>query len=160
MIVPAHTFLGIVALIAGAWNLLARKGTRLHRLVGWIYAGSMILLIFTSFFIFDLFGGFGPYHAMALVSGGALVLALYFPLRRRYHQHWLRHHYMWITFSYVGLVMATGSHFFAYLSSWPFWSRAVLFWGLPYVVGSLLIYGQRKRILETTRKRIKAKNAA
>jgi uncharacterized membrane protein len=73
MIEPLHTALGVVALASGAWNLLARKGTPRHRLVGWIYAGSMAGLIGTSFAIFELFGRFGPFHAMSLVSGGTLA---------------------------------------------------------------------------------------
>ena len=148
MIEPLHTAVGVVALAAGAGNLLAQKGTSRHRLVGWIYAGSMAGLIGTSFAIFELFGGFGPFHAMSLVSGGTLALALYFPLRRDRHANWLEHHYMWITWSYVGLVMATGSHLFALgPPGWPFWARALLYWGLPCAVGAALIFGWRGRML-------------
>ena len=148
MIEPLHTALGVIALASGAWNLLTRKGTARHRLVGWVYAGSMTGLIATSFAIFELFGGFGPFHAMSLVSGGTLALALYFPLRRDHYDHWFEHHYMWITWSYVGLVMATGSHLFALgPPGWPFWARALLYWGLPCAVGAALIFGWRGRML-------------
>lgn len=131
-----------------------RKGTRRHRLVGWIYVGAMVLLILTSFTIFELTGGFGSYHVMSIVSGGTLALAIYFPLRRRHHGGWMEHHYFWIAYSYVGLVMATGSHFFQYGPlGWPFWARALLYWGLPLAVGSALIFGRKDRILERTRAR-------
>ena len=49
MIIIIHTAFGLIALITGAWSLLAKKGTRRHRLVGWSYTGSMIALIITSF---------------------------------------------------------------------------------------------------------------
>ena len=148
MIEPLHTALGVAALAAGAGNLLARKGTPRHRLVGWIYAGSMAGLIGTSFAIFELFGEFGPFHAMSLVSGGTLALAVYFPLRRHRYENWLEHHYMWIPWSDVGLVMATGSHLFALgPPGWPFWARALLYWGLPCAVGAALIFGWRDRML-------------
>jgi hypothetical protein len=102
----------------------------------------MFRLIGTSFGIFEVFSGFGPFHAMLIVSGGTLALALYFPLRRAHYEDWFEHHYMWITWSYVGLVMATGSHLFQYgLPEWPFWARAVLYWGLPCGAGAALIFG-------------------
>jgi uncharacterized membrane protein len=154
MILTIHTLFGFLALIAGAWNLIAMKGTRRHRLVGWVYVGSMAGLLLTSFGIFELFGGFGPFHIMSLLAGGALALAIYFPLRRERYEHWIVHHYVWITYSYVGLVMATGSHLFDYgPAGWSFWSQAALYWGVPYVVGSALIFGRRDAILTRLRRR-------
>jgi len=148
MILTTHTTLGVIALVSGAWNLLAQKGTPRHRLVGWVYAGSMAALIGTSFFIYELFSGFGPFHAMSLVSGGTLALALYAPLRRNQYDNWVEHHYMWIAWSYVGLVMATGSHFFEYgPPGWPSWARAVLYWGLPCGIGATLIFGWRSAMV-------------
>lgn len=148
MMIIIHTTLGVIALISGAWNLIAEKGTQRHRFIGCLYAVSMFGLIGTSFSIFDLFGGFGPYHVMSLVSGGTLALALYFPIRRKRHTNWLEHHYMWITWSYVGLVMATGSHLFQYgPAGWSDWSLMLLFWGLPCLLGGSLIYGNKKRLL-------------
>ena len=156
MIIAIHTAFGVVALVAGAWNLAARKGTRRHRRVGWVYVASMAGLLLTSFFIFELFGGFGPFHAMSLLSGGTLAIALYYPLRREKHAGWVEAHYFWIAYSYVGLVMATGSHLFDYLPEWSFWTRAALFWGLPYAVGSALIFGWKARTLERAKRHTEA----
>jgi uncharacterized membrane protein len=154
MILTIHTIFGVVALVAGAWNLVAMKGTRRHRVVGWVYAGSMTGLIVTSFAIFEVFDGFGPFHALSLVSGGTLAIAIYFPLQREHYEHWLLHHYYWIAYSYIGLVMATGSHLFEYgPPGWPFWALAVLYWVVPYVVGSALIFGRRDAIMERIRAR-------
>ena len=160
MVLTVHTLFGVVALISGAWNLAAMKGTKRHRAVGWVYAGSMTGLILTSFGIFELFGGFGPFHVLSLVSGGTLAIALYFPLRRGHHEGWMVHHYFWIAYSYVGLIMATGSHLFEYgPPGWPFWGRAVLYWGIPYVVGSALIFGQRDKVLSEIRERSSTEEA-
>ncbi len=147
MIITIHTVAGIVALICGAWNLLSRKGTRRHRLVGWLYAVAMYVLIATSFFIYELFGQFGAFHVLAIVSGVTLSLALYFPLRRDRYPGWLVHHYFWMGYAYVGLVMATGSHLFDYFPRLPFAAGAFLFWGVPFIVGTILIQRQRKRVL-------------
>jgi uncharacterized membrane protein len=148
MLVFVHTALGFIALLSGAWNLMTMKGTSRHRTVGYIYVASMTGLILTSFAIFEVFGGFGPFHALALLSGGTLAVALYFPLRRQHHEGWMIHHYFWIAYSYVGLVMATGSHLFAYgPPGWSFWARAMLYWVAPYVVGSALIFARRDAII-------------
>ncbi len=147
MINTIHTLFGVVALIAGAWNLATMKGTRRHRVVGWVYAGSMAGLILTSFAIVELFGTFDPFHALSIVSGGTLALALYFPLRRAHHPGWMIHHYFWISYSYMGLVMATGSHLFAYgPPGWPTWARALLYWGAPFLIGTALIVGFQDRV--------------
>ena len=87
--------------------------------------------------------GFDVFHVMAIVSlvsviGGALpVLAWY-----RF-SGWFEMHYFFMLYSYVGLVMALGSHFFEYLPEVSQWIRAFLFWGLPYIVGTILIYRKR-----------------
>lgn len=146
--IPFHTLLGAIALISGAFNLMTTKGTKRHKLVGWIYAGSMFGLIISSFAIFDLFGGFGPFHIMSIVSGVTIALAIYFPLRRHKHENWLEHHYMWISWSYVGLLMATGSHLFEYgPDGWSALARAFLYWGMPCLIGAFLIYRNRKKLL-------------
>lgn len=154
MIITVHTIFGIVALLSGAWNLFAVKGTRQHQRIGLVYAISMYGLILTSFFIYELFGGFGVFHVLAIVSGVTLTLALYFPLRRHTHSNWLVHHYFWISYSYIGLVMATGSHFFGYFPDTPFIVRALLFWAVPYVAGTAMVYGLRDRTLMRLQPRI------
>lgn len=151
MVVALHTAFGVVALLSGAWNLLRPKGTARHPRIGWIYTFSMYLLIFTSFFIFEVFGRFGAFHVLALVSGTTLTLALYFPLRRQTHPAWLEHHYFWISYSYVGLVMATGSHLFDSLPALHYALRILLFWGLPAGVGTALIFGRKRQTIQQVR---------
>ncbi len=46
-------------------------------------------------------------------------------------------------YSYVRLVMALGSHFFKVLSGLPLNWRAALLWGLPFIVGTILIHWKR-----------------
>lgn len=147
MITTLHTVLAVGALAAGAWNLATRKGTRRHRQMGYVYAASMGGMLLTSFFIFELFGGFGVFHVMALLSGVTLGVGLYFPLRRQRHPNWIEHHYFWMSYSYVGLVMAGGSHLFGLVPGVPWLGQAFLFWGLPYLAGSALIYRFRRRVL-------------
>jgi len=104
----------------------------------------MLILLVTSFWIFDLFGAFGVYHALSIVSSLTLIIALYFPLAGRKKANWVEHHLLWMGYSYVGLIMAGGSHLFPIFTDWPVWLRMTLFWGLPYAVGSVLIFKNKK----------------
>ncbi len=139
MILIIHTIVSSIALLAGIIFLLP-KGTRKHKWIGYTYTLSMLICLITSFGLFNLWGSFGVYHALSIVSFLTLVIALYFPLFGRKRKSWVESHLIWMGYSYVGLVMAAGSHFFSVFPDWPVWLRMVLFWGLPYVLGSTLIF--------------------
>ena len=115
MLIPSHTLFGVVALLAGAFVLLRRKGDRLHRLSGWVYAVAMLLLCVGSFWIQDstpFYKGFGPFHVATIVSLVTLLVGLW---AVRYSngpaEAKAAGHVRSMAWSYVGLVMATGSHF-------------------------------------------------
>ncbi len=151
-----HTACGLVALAFGAAVVFMEKGTRRHRRAGWVYVGSMALLCATSFFIFELFGGFGVFHAMALVSSVSILGGIAAPLLRGWiGEDWLEAHYMFMLWSYVGLVMATGSHFFEVVgplfyrhtplgATGSYLATALVCWGLPCAVGGTLIYSRKR----------------
>ena len=161
-----HTACGFVALAAGAVVVGARKGTGFHRVAGWVYVVSMALLCATSFLIYELFESFGPFHAAAVVSSISIVGGIAAPLlRSRIGEAWLEVHYKFMLWSYVGLVMATGSHFFEVLG--PFFSTytplggigsliatATVCWILPASVGGFFIYGRKSSILSRVRSRL------
>lgn len=160
-----HTVCGLVALAAGAIVVGARKGTSFHRIAGWIYVVSMALLCATSFLIYELFKSFGPFHAAAVISSVSIVGGMVAPLfRSRIGEAWLEMHYKFMLWSYVGLVMATGSHFFEVLG--PFFSAytplgdigsliatTTVCWILPAAVGGYFIYGRKSAILSRVRLR-------
>ena len=59
----------VIALIATAIILPMRKGTRLHRATGWVWATSMIVTAIVTFWInsFDFAFGFSPIHIFSIV---------------------------------------------------------------------------------------------
>ena len=71
-----HLLSGIVALIFGGAVLMAKKGTKIHRKVGYLYVSSMAILIISSFFIYRLFGKFGLFHLLSLVSMFSLLAGM------------------------------------------------------------------------------------
>jgi uncharacterized membrane protein len=115
-----HMACALVALGSGAAVLLRRKGNRAHRRLGWVYVGSMLLLNATALMIYRLFGGFGPFHAAAIVSL-VTVLAGIVPAVRRRPANWVEHHYAWMTWSYVGLWAAAVSEVATRTPGFRFW---------------------------------------
>jgi uncharacterized membrane protein len=144
MILIIHTAFSIIALIAGALIFLIPKGTAQHKRIGYSYTVSMVILLVTSFGLFSLWGRFGVYHALTIVSFLALAIALYFPIAGRKMEKWVEHHLLWMGYSYVGLVIAAGSHLFSVFPEWPSWLRVILFWVLPYIAGTILIVKNKK----------------
>ena len=61
------------------WNgyHFSKKGcTNLHIKIGYTYAISMLILNVTALMIYDLFGGFGPFHVFAVISLATLIAGL------------------------------------------------------------------------------------
>jgi uncharacterized membrane protein len=114
-----HLVTAFAAIAAGAAVLLVRpKGARWHRRLGWLYATSMLVLNVTALMIYRLFGGFGPFHAAAIVSLVGLLLGVHAARRGRRARlahspaeraTWVQRHYYWMTWSYVGLLAAFAS---------------------------------------------------
>ncbi len=67
--IQLHIITVIIALISTALILTMRKGTGIHRKVGWVWAASMIVTSTTTFWInsFDFAWGVSPIHIFSLV---------------------------------------------------------------------------------------------
>jgi uncharacterized membrane protein len=157
MILIIHTAFSILALLAGIIFLLP-KGTRKHKKIGYVYTTSMVICVVTSFGLFNLWGSFGVYHVLSIVSFLTLMIALYFPLFGRKNNNWIVLHSIWMGYSYVGLIMAAGSHLFGVFPNWPNWLRIGLFWVIPYVIGSILIFRNKDGAAKKAASNIKIQN--
>ncbi|MDX2193702.1 MAG: DUF2306 domain-containing protein [Gemmatimonadales bacterium] len=151
LLASSHLLLGVVALATGGAVVLLPKGTPTHRVIGRAYAAAMVALCLLSFGLrgsSPFFAGYGPFHVMAVVS----LVTLAFGLRevwRRARRDWMAYHLAWMLWSYVGLVMATGSHLVGPLVRalrGPLGSggaamavTALLVWALPMLAGRRLI---------------------
>src|SRR5688500_1019151 len=100
-----HAGFGIAGLLLGLAVVLMQKGTAWHRRVGLLYAAAMLLLNATALAIYDLFGGFGPFHILALVSLATLTAGV-MPVWLRRPREWLDIHARCMSWSYAGLVAA------------------------------------------------------
>ena len=140
-----HIIASVSALVFGLWVVLTRKGTRLHKTVGYAYFFNMLGLNVSAFFIYRLTGHFGPFHGAAIASFITLI-AGFVPAFLRYpRKGWLELHYEFMNWSYVGLVAAAVSEVLTRLPSSPFWG-AVLAGSMAVFVlgGALIVRGRGK----------------
>lgn len=134
-----HTTLAVVALVTGAVVLLRRKGGTSHRRLGWVYAASMLGLNITAFGLYELFGGFGPFHAAALLSLLTVVMGVLPAWKRQPRYQWVERHYYWMTWSYVGLLAAAASEAITRLPESPFWWMVLVATLGVVLIGRVLI---------------------
>jgi uncharacterized membrane protein len=84
-VIQLHAFAALGAFALGVVQLSAPKGTIPHRLFGWLWAGLMLAVVVSSFFIHTirLWGPWSPIHLLSVFTLVMLPLAV---LRARRHQ--------------------------------------------------------------------------
>jgi uncharacterized membrane protein len=99
-----HIVAAFSALALGLVNVVMTKGTPLHRLIGIFYVFAMLTLNAAALSIYDMTGHFGIFHALAIFSLFCVLMGLSAVIFRK--GEWLRGHYMWMGWSYFGLLAA------------------------------------------------------
>jgi uncharacterized membrane protein len=64
---PVHVAAAVPSIPLGAWVLLRRKGDRLHKLLGRIWAGLMMVAALSSFGLTGMLGHLGPIHILSVL---------------------------------------------------------------------------------------------
>lgn len=109
MIGQIHLWAAAAALITGGVVVLLPKGVGHHKLIGRLYFFSMVVTLTTAMSIYDLFGGFGPFHVAAIISSASIIGGIIPAWRRKRAKHWFVSHAMWMSWSYIGLCAAAVS---------------------------------------------------
>ena len=78
--IPFHAIIAIFAIVVGGVQLVLKKGTPLHKFMGWVWVSLMLIVCFTSFFIhkLNLWGKYSPIHLLSIWTIIAVVLGVYF----------------------------------------------------------------------------------
>lgn len=147
-----HGILGLVSVALGTAMILRRKGGRAHRRIGVAYVACMVALNVTALLIYDLFGRFGPFHWLALLSLGTTMAGfvpawLRRPLRRAACAQgkpagWLEMHARFMSWSYAGLMAAFASEIGARVPGVPFVHGVV--WPTVFVIGIAAVMIHRR----------------
>jgi uncharacterized membrane protein len=155
-----HTIAATTALVAGAAVLMARKGTRRHRQLGWAYVASMLLLNATALMIYRLFGRFGPFHVGAVFSFATVVAGTVAALGARRARargdavgraRALERHYQWMTWSYVGLAAAAVSEIATRMPALRPRPGQGMAFGITVAVATLLVVAVGARLIRRRR---------
>jgi uncharacterized membrane protein len=104
-VIQIHAFAPLGAFALGALQLAAPKGTIPHRTIGWIWAGLMLAVVLSSFFIHTirLWGPFSPIHLLSIFTLAMLPLAVW-----RARQHDVRKHRRAMLGLFLGALVIAG----------------------------------------------------
>ena len=133
----AHLVTAMLAVAIGALVILTKKGTRRHKWLGRSYVGMLLAVNLSAFMIYELFGGFGLFHWMALFSL-VTVLVGYLASRIRSPGWKVRHAYF-MSGSYVGLVSALAAETLTRYISLPFFAGVAAVSVAVTILGVVLI---------------------
>jgi uncharacterized membrane protein len=77
-IVQLHIAAALGAFALGTAVLFLRKGTRIHRRIGWFWVGAMLAVAITSFWITGIRPGqFSPIHLLSILTLATLPYAIW-----------------------------------------------------------------------------------
>ena len=136
--IQIHVAAVIPAAILGPYMFRARKGTSIHRLLGKVWLGLMVIAALSSFFIhtINLFLGFSPIHLLS-----AYVLYGSWRAIRAARLHRIREHRHNVIGMYVGGIIIAGGFtllpgrlmhevVFTWPSAWPDMGKLGAFVGM------------------------------
>lgn len=109
-----HLVSSFIALVTGLYVLVAQKGTKSHKQIGYIYALAMLLVNLTAFMIYRLYGKFGIFHGFAVLSSITLFAGLY-PVITKKSKDYLIKHFRSMYWSVIGLYCAFMAEIFSRL---------------------------------------------
>lgn len=140
-----HLLIALLAIVIGALVVLSRKGTRKHRWLGRAYVVAMIGVNLTAFLIYELYGGFGLFHWMALISLATVLLG-YVPARVRGAGWKVRHAYF-MSGSYVGVIAALAAEILTRTPWLPFYGAVAAASFSVIALGLMLMFRLIPRLL-------------
>ena len=75
-----HAIIAMIAIILGGIQLSMKKGGAIHKLLGRIWVGLMLIVAISSLFIHEikLWGAYSPIHLLSLWTIFSLGLGIYF----------------------------------------------------------------------------------
>lgn len=78
--IPLHAIAAMIAIILGGFQFIMKKGGILHRILGRVWLGLMLIVAFSSFFIhkIELWGAYSPIHLLSLWTIFSVGLAVYY----------------------------------------------------------------------------------
>ena len=110
--IQIHFFFAISAFLIGALQLLGRKGTTPHKVLGRLWVAMMLIICVTSFWIkglmpSDIFWGYSPIHLLSIFVLFQITLGVYFARVGN-----IIGHKKCMTYTYIGGLIIAGAFTF------------------------------------------------
>ena len=88
-VIAAHAFAALAAFVLGLHQIVLRKGSPSHRIIGYIWAILMLAVALSSFWIHDLriVGLFSPIHILSIIVLINVPLAIWSARKGRIAVH-------------------------------------------------------------------------
>jgi uncharacterized membrane protein len=106
-----HTAAASVGIVTGATQVIRTTRGAFHRRLGYVYIGAMTIADLTVLGVYRFTGSFNFFHGLALFNLFSMAMALRPMLMKPRPFQWKINHYMWICWSYVGLLAAGVTEF-------------------------------------------------
>jgi len=139
-IAASHVVFATVAILFGSGIFIARRGTPLHRKLGYAYITSMLTLNVSALLLYSRTGDFGPFHVAALISLATLVAGAIPAITRRPRGAWLALHWEFMSWSFVGLLGGAVAETAFRVPGLAYWPAIVTGSLLTILTGGVLIY--------------------
>ena len=150
-----HLISSCFALIFGTYILIAKKGTKQHIKIGYLYVISMIILILTAFMIYRLFNGWGIFHYTTLLSLITIALGMIPIWIKKPVNKWKYLHFSFMYWSVIGLYAAFSAEILARIPKTPFFGMVGIATGGIMLIGGVFFGINKdkwKKIFETGKK--------
>ena len=98
-----HFIASMFALLLGTLILVIPKGTSKHKIIGRLYALTMLVVLTTAFMTYRLFGTWGIFHWTAVISSLTLVCGIIPILIRRPTNNYISLHFSFMYWSIMGV---------------------------------------------------------
>ncbi|MBL7941980.1 MAG: DUF2306 domain-containing protein [Flavobacteriales bacterium] len=139
-----HLITALIAMVAGAFVLATRKGTRLHKRAGYLYAAMMVLVCGSAFGIYRLTGSFGIFHILAIVGFVTLACGLIPMFMTNLRREQKAVHVWFMYYSVLGLYAAFASELIVRIPDKPFYTMVGIATGTIFAVGTVFIIRKEK----------------
>lgn len=105
-LIAIHALAASFALFFGAFQLFRKKGTRPHKIIGRVWVLAMYTVIFTSFGITTLNGGFSWLHGLSLLTLVTVSIGLYAVFKGNIasHKAFMQGSYFGLLGAFIGVI--------------------------------------------------------
>lgn len=133
-----HLIAAMGSLLFGTTVLVMPKDSRYHKKTGYAYLSGMAIMVVTAFGIYRQYGGFGIFHAAAILTSITILAGMVPVWRRKPRYQWLQFHYSFMYLSVLELYIALVAEFLVRIPGATFVEVAVGSSACVLVPGALL----------------------